>query len=114
MSEIKDLLVKIDNLNIEKFRLDKDSRIFLKKLLFDEIFLNNVIEKVGGNDLFFKLLESIYEDFLNIKDNFDNIKEISNSSNCDEFINIIDKYIFKDIEKIETDKDTVLNKLINN
>lgn len=111
LEKIKLVLKEIDNLKIEKFELSREGRIFLKRLLVDEEFLIIEINKTEEN-LFLEKIENIYQKLLNIKNNFDGIKSIADNSNSKDLENIVDKYIFKDLNEIEKEKDDLINKLL--
>jgi len=108
--KIYDLLKKIDDFTIAKFGLEKDQRIFLKKLLLDEKFLNLIIEKNGGNDNFSKSLEEVYSILNSVNNDVNKIKEIS--GNNEELRNITNQYFGKELEEIEEKKDDLLDEII--
>lgn len=108
--KIYDLLKKIDGFTIAKFGLEKDQRVFLKKLLLDENFLNLIIEKNGGNDNFYKSLEDIYNILNNVNNDINKIKEIS--ENNEELKKITDRYFGEELKEIEKKRDDLLDKFI--
>lgn len=71
----------------------------------------NQISKIGES-LFTKKINNIYQKLLNIKNNFDSIKNIANNYNNKDFVSIVDEYIFKDLNEIEEEKDDLINKLL--
>lgn len=103
--KIYDLLKKIDEVGIIKFGLEKDHRIYLKRLLLDEDFLNENIKNNGGIDLFFEKLNAVYSDLNAAKDDLDKIKKISDNP---EFKEIIDQYFGKELENIENARENVI------
>lgn len=108
--KIYDLLKKIDGFTIAKFGLEKDQRVFLKKLLLDEKFLDLTVEKNSGNDNFYKLLEEVYFMLNNVNNDINKIKEISEKN--EELKNVTDQYFGKELEEIEEKRDDLLDKFI--
>lgn len=106
---IYDLLKKIDEFKIEKFGLSKENRILLKKMLINEDFLNEFIKKVG-NDGVVNFLNNIYNSLKFIGDSIINIKV--NSESSEEIKDIINSTFGDDLEKIEQDREDVLNSFV--
>lgn len=112
MDKIKEILNNIDNIKIGKFNLKKESRIFLKKLLLNENFLKNFISK-NGEDLVLKFLNYIYNLLIDTEENIKNIKNYSNTTECDsEVIKIINEYFNEDLNILEEKKENVLSEFI--
>ena len=107
---IYDILNKIDSLKIEKFGLSKDNRIYLKKLLIDEDFLNEQIKKYGNVDSFYLILSKIYELFTDLGNDFSKLSKKSENSNE---VSDINKKLIKEIELIEDQKERVLNEYVS-
>lgn len=117
--KIYGLLKQIDSFIPEKFGLSKKNRMFLKKLLDDEDFLNKEIEKNGGEDQFIYKLNNILESLKNIKE-----KKFVNKYLKDEAIQkefekdkLIDAIVLEEYKKKEDEKnnketiENILNKI---
>lgn len=63
--KIYELLKKIDDMKFEKYDTAEENRIFLKKLYLDEAFRNEVIDKLGEQEIF-SFLEKTYEAYCKI------------------------------------------------
>lgn len=107
--KIYDLLKKIDDIGVIKFGLEKNNRIYLKKLLLDEDFLNENIQKNGGIDVFFNILNNVYQDIFNAKNDLENIKKISDSP---EFKTFINQYFGKELEDFEKSRESVVTSFV--
>ncbi len=107
--KIYDLLRKIDDFKIEKFGLDKENRILLKRLLLDEDFLNNFINKIGFDNVI-NFLTNINNSLTLISNSINDIK--LNSRSNDKMKEIVDSSFGDDLEKIEYERENVLNGFI--
>ncbi len=107
--KIYNLLKKIDDIGVIKFGLEKNNRIYLKKLLLDEDFLNENIQKNGGIDVFFNILNNVYQDIFNAKNDLENIKKISDSP---EFKTFINQYFGKELEDFEKSRESVVTSFV--
>lgn len=63
--KIYELLKKIDDMKFEKYDTAEENRIFLKKLYLDEAFRNEVIDKLGEQEIF-DFLQQTYEAYRKI------------------------------------------------
>lgn len=108
--KIYDLLKKIDEIDIAKFALNKENRIFLKRLLIDEDFLSDFINKRGLQDSI-EFFNIIYEKLYFIKLNIEKIKQENiNNKDVSSFVN----GIFGDeLEKIEHEKEKLIIEFLN-
>lgn len=117
--KIYNLLKQIDSFIPEKFGLNKENRIFLKKLLNDEDFLEEQIKKNGGEDKFISKLENILGSLKNIKDKKFVNKYLKDDAIQKEFEKdkLIDKIVLDEYRKKENEKnnkeaiDNILNKI---
>ncbi|HQL11594.1 MAG TPA: hypothetical protein PK507_01095 [bacterium] len=117
--KIYSLLKQIDSFIPEKFGLNKENRIFLKKLLNDEDFLEEQIKKNGGEDKFISKLENILGSLKNIKDKKFVNKYLKDDAIQKEFEKdkLIDKIVLDEYRKKENEKnnkeaiDNILNKI---
>ena len=109
-AKIYELLKKIDLFKIEKFGLSKKNRIYLKKLLLDEDFLNEQIKIYGDVDNFYIILDKIYELLTDLHDDFSKLLKKSENSNE---INDISENLIKEIELTENKKEKVLNQYVS-
>lgn len=107
--KIYDLLMKIDDFKIEKFGLYKENRILLKRLLLDENFLNKFIEKIGFDGTINFLID-IYNSLLLISNSINDIK--LNSKSNEKLKEIIESSFGDDLEKIEHERESVLDGFI--
>lgn len=108
-AKIYELLKKIDILKIEKFGLSKKNRIYLKRLLLDEDFLNEQIKIYGDADNFYIILDKIYELLTDLHDDFSKLLKKSEDSNE---INVISENLIKEIELTEDKKEKILNEYV--
>ena len=117
--KIYNLLKQIDSFIPEKFGLNKENRIFLKKLLNDEDFLEEQIKENGGEDKFISKLENILGSLKNIKDKKFVNKYLKDDAIQKEFEKdkLIDKIVLDEYRKKENEKnnkeaiDNILNKI---
>ena len=109
-AKIYELLKKIDLFKIEKFGLSKKNRIYLKKLLLDEDFLNEQIKIYGDVDNFYIILDKIYELLTDLHDDFSKLLKKSENSNE---INDTSENLIKEIELTENKKEKVLNQYVS-
>jgi len=117
--KIYSLLKQIDSFIPEKFGLNKENRIFLKKLLNDEDFLEEQIKENGGEDKFISKLENILGSLKNIKDKKFVNKYLKDDAIQKEFEKdkLIDKIVLDEYRKKENEKnnkeaiDNILNKI---
>lgn len=107
--EIKDLLVKIDDLKIEKFGLKKESRIFLDKLLLNSKYLQEFFEFESDEDAL-KFINTIYLDLIEIRNKINEIKEMARDSR--EFEILFIKYFGHNLENLEQEKRNKLKEFI--
>lgn len=94
-AKIYNLLKQIDSYIPEKFGLSKNNRVFLKKLLNDEEFLNEQIKKHGGEDKFMAKIEEI----------FNMLKDIKNKK-------LVYKYFNEEFVQMELKKDKLIDRLV--
>lgn len=107
--KIYDLLKKIDDFKIEKFGLDKENRILLKRLLLDENFLNEFIKKISFDGVV-DFLTNIYNALFSISASINDIK--LNSKSDERLKEIIESSFDDDLEKIEHERESALNGFI--
>lgn len=107
--KIYDLLKKIDDFKIEKFGLDKENRILLKRLLLDENFLNEFIKKISY-DKVTDFLNNVYNSLFSISSSINDIK--LNSKSDDKLKEIIESSFGDDLERIEHEREAALNGFI--
>ena len=107
--KIYDLLKKIDDFKIEKFGLDKENRILLKRLLLDESFLNKFIEKISFDGVV-NFLTNIYNALLSISTSINDIK--LNSKSDEKLKEIIESSFGDDLERIEHERESALDGFI--
>lgn len=109
--EIYSVLKKIDSLIVEKFGLSKEVRIFLKKLLLDNNFLDLEIQKQGGVDNFCLILNDIYSKLLIINTKLEKIKDFS--INNDSIKEILEKYFGEEFKEMEKRKENAINDYVS-
>jgi len=107
--KIYDLLKKIDDFKIEKFGLDKENRILLKRLLLDEDFLNEFIKKISFDGVV-DFLTNIYNALFSISTSINDIK--LNSKSDEKLKEIIESSFDDDLERIEHERESALDGFI--
>lgn len=108
--KVYDLLRKINDLKIEKFGVQRENRMFLKRLLLDDEFLDEFIQKSGGEEVVIQFLDEIYNNLKNIGDNLNELVEMCDKK--DELKEILGSDIRSGIKEVEEKKDVLLDRLI--
>ncbi len=108
--KVYDLLRKINDLKIEKFGVQRENRMFLKRLLLDDEFLDDFIQKSGGEEVVIQFLDEVYNNLKNIGDNLNELVEMCDKK--DELKEILGSDIRSGIQEVEEKKDVLLDKLI--
>ncbi len=108
--KVYDLLRKINDLKIEKFGVQRENRMFLKRLLLDDEFLDDFIQKSGGEEVVIQFLDEVYNNLKNIGDNLNELVEMCDKK--DELKEILGSDIRSGIKEVEEKKDVLLDRLI--
>ena len=108
--KIYNTLKQIDSLKVAKFGLNKNRRIFLKKLLLDQSFLDDEIRKNKSTDNFLERLKNILKTLTNIDDK---LKVLKASDAKEETKKILDTYFDSDFEDRELRKDALIEEFVS-
>ncbi len=102
--KIYDLLKKIDDIKIAKFGLSKENRIFLKKLLINQYYLDDFIRSYGIDGAV-SFLNGIFEDLTTISNTINNLKQKSLAENDEDIKKSIDVLFSDETNDLEKERE---------
>ena len=102
--KIYDLLKKIDDIKIAKFGLSKENRIFLKKLLINQYYLDDFVRSYGVDGAV-SFLNGIFEDLTTISNTINNLKQKSLAENDEDIKKSIDVLFSDETNDLEKERE---------